>query len=84
MAIRNRLGLHARPAAKVAQTANRFTAVVTVTLKGEVVSAHSVTDLLLLAASQGTELELSATGPEAEEAIAAIATLIEAGFGERK
>ena len=82
--VRNRLGLHARPAAKFAQTANRFAARVTVTLNGETVSAHSVTDLLLLAAAQGTVIELRATGPDAEAAIAALAVLVETGFGERQ
>ncbi|MSO53919.1 MAG: HPr family phosphocarrier protein [Rhodospirillales bacterium] len=82
--ILNRLGLHARPAAKFAKTANRFAADVTVTFNGETVSAHSVTDILLLAASQGSKLVLEATGPEAETALAALGELIDSGFGERQ
>jgi len=78
----NQLGLHARAAAKFVEVASRFTAEVTVTNADESVSGKSILGLMMLAAGQGTQLELVAVGPDAEEAIDAIAALVADRFYE--
>ncbi len=78
----NRLGLHARAAAKFVRTAERFDAEVRVTKDGVTVSGTSIMGLMMLAAAAGSELELAATGPEAEAAVTALVDLVADGFGE--
>ena len=78
----NQLGLHARAAARFVETASRFTAEVTVTNGDESVSGKSILGLMMLAAGQGTQLSLLANGPDAEEAIDALADLIAQRFHE--
>jgi phosphocarrier protein len=78
----NQLGLHARAAARFVEVASRFTAEVTVTNADESVSGKSILGLMMLAAGQGTQLTLVATGPDAEEAIDALAALIADRFHE--
>lgn len=80
--IRNTLGLHARAAAKFVRCAGEFTCQITVA-RGEMsVNGKSIMGVLLLAAPQGSRLEIVAEGPDEESAIAAIAELVEAKFGE--
>ena len=78
----NRLGLHARAAAKLVQTAGGFDSRLWLVKDGEVVDAKSILGLLLLAASQGTTVTLRAEGADAEEAVDAVATLIADRFLE--
>jgi phosphocarrier protein HPr len=78
----NQLGLHARAAARFVETASRFTAEVTVANGDESVSGKSILGLMMLAAGQGTRLSLVANGPDAEEAIDALADLIGQRFHE--
>ena len=78
----NRRGLHARAAALFVKTAARFDAEVRVRKNGAEVSGRSIMGLMMLAAAAGTAVELYATGPEAEAAIAALALLIECKFDE--
>jgi len=78
----NRLGLHARAALLLAQTAGRFMATITVTKDAQTVDARSVLELMLLAASRGTKLEVVAVGPDAVAAVSAIGDLISQGFHE--
>ncbi len=80
--ITNRLGLHARAAARFVQTASRFRAKVTVARNGKSMDGKSILGILLLAASQGTHLDLTADGEDEAPALEALATLVEAGFGE--
>ena len=80
--IRNRLGLHARAAARFVHTANRFRARVVVSRNGKMMDGKSILGILLLAASQGSRLEVGAEGDDEEAAVAALAELIESGFGE--
>ena len=82
VAIRNRLGLHARAAARFVHVANRFRSRITATRNGRSMDGKSILGILLLAASQGAELELAAEGDDEAEAIAALAALVESGFGE--
>lgn len=80
--IRNRLGLHARAAARFVQAASRFKARVTVTSPTRTVDGKSILGILLLAASRGTRLTLSVDGDDEAACVEALAALVEAGFGE--
>ena len=78
----NKLGLHARAAAKFAQVAGDFDAQVTVSRGGQSVSGISIMGLMMLAANPGTQISLSATGAQATAALDAICGLIDAKFEE--
>ena len=80
--IQNKRGLHARAAAKFAQIAGEFDAQVTVSRGGQSVSGISIMGLMMLAASPGTQISLSATGEQATAALDAICGLINAKFEE--
>ena len=79
----NTRGLHARAAAKLVNTAERFSATVDVLRDGQVVSARSIMGLMMLGAGMGSTIELRAEGFDAHEALDAIAGLVEAGFHEQ-
>ena len=78
----NRLGLHARAAALLVQTATRFEAEVTVCKDGQVANGKSIMGVMMLAAEQGSQIEVVATGPQAGDALEAIRTLVAARFHE--
>ena len=78
----NRLGLHARAAAKLVHLAGRFRSDVKLLKDGEVVDGKSILGLLMLAAGQGERVRLRCNGPDEEEAIAAVADLIARRFEE--
>ena len=78
----NRLGLHARAAARFVQVATRFRARVTVSRDGRVMDGKSILGILLLAASQGTRLVVSAEGDDEQAAVDALERLIAGRFGE--
>mgnify|MGYP001807304188 CR=1 FL=1 len=82
--ISNRLGLHARPATALAELAGSFTAEIKLRRidTDHQVDAKSIMQLLMLAATRGTELEVTADGNDASEALAAIADLVSSHFGE--
>ena len=80
--IKNRLGLHARAAAQFVQTASKFDAEVTVAKDDQVVNGRSIMGVMMLAAEQGSHIEVVVTGPQAAEALQAIAALLEARFNE--
>jgi len=80
--ITNKRGLHARASAKLVEAASRFKSHITVTKDGQSVEAQSIMGLMLLAASMGTEVKISAAGEDAKEALTAILALIAADFGE--
>jgi phosphocarrier protein len=80
--VRNRLGLHARAAARFVHTANRFRSRITLTGRGKTMDGKSILGILLLAASQGSVLEVGAEGVDEAEAVEALAALVEGGFGE--
>ena len=84
LAITNKRGLHARASAKFVQCVERFQASVTVTRNAETVGGNSIMGLMMLAAGPGTSVTVSATGPDAAEAIAALATLVDSKFGEEE
>jgi phosphocarrier protein HPr len=78
----NRLGMHARAAARFVHVATRFTAQVRVRKDTRMMDGKSIMGLLLLAAAQGTRIEISADGPDEAAAIEALGTLVQTGFGE--
>ena len=82
MRIRNRLGLHARAAARFVQAANRFRSRIQVTRDARTMDGKSILGILLLAASHGTLLVVSAEGDDEEQAVEALSRLVEGGFGE--
>ncbi len=80
--ISNKRGLHARAAARFVKLAESFDAEITVLCKGQSVSGISIMGLMMLAAAPGTELDITATGADAEAAAAALAALVDARFEE--
>ncbi|MBP9144061.1 MAG: HPr family phosphocarrier protein [Thermoanaerobaculia bacterium] len=78
----NRLGLHARAAAKLVHLASGFSCRVSVLFAGEDVDAKSILGLLLLAAPQGSKLGVRCDGPDEERAVNEIAALFADRFGE--
>jgi phosphocarrier protein len=78
----NQLGLHARAAAVLVQTANRYRAEIYVEKDGSRVNGKSIMGVLTLAAARGTTIRVYTEGDDAEGAMAAMAKIIEGGFGE--
>lgn len=78
----NRLGLHARAAAKLVHTAGAFESRVTVEANGEVADGKSILGILILAAAQGSWITLRCEGKDEEEAMEALVGLIADRFGE--
>lgn len=80
--ISNKLGLHARAATKFANLCGRYACKMQVCCNGKTIDGKSIMALMLLAASKGTEVELSADGYDEGEAISALLELINDKFGE--
>lgn len=80
----NRLGLHARAAARLVQTTGAFSSTVRLERSDRSASADakSILSVLMLAASRGTDLRATAEGVDEEEALRAVCELIASGFGE--
>ena len=78
----NKLGLHARAASKLVSTASRFASRIDLVKGGQRADAKSIMSVLMLAASQGTVIELHGTGQDVDEALEAIITLINNRFDE--
>jgi phosphocarrier protein len=79
----NALGMHARPAAMVVQTANRFRSDVQFEKDGLQINAKSIMGVLTLAAGKGSSVVVACEGEDAADAMAALAKVFESGFGER-
>jgi phosphocarrier protein len=80
--IRNRLGLHARAAALLVKTANRFASEITLEKDGVEVNGKSIMGILMLAASKGSRVTLRIDGKDAAQAIQTLGKLIDNKFGE--
>jgi phosphocarrier protein len=80
--IANRLGLHARAAAKLVSVANGYVADVTLEKQGQRVNGKSIMGVMMLAASKGTVLKLKVDGEGEQEAMHALVELIDNKFGE--
>lgn len=78
----NSRGLHARASARFVQCAENFDAAITVSRDGQTVTGTSIMGLMMLAATPGTCIFVNAEGPQAEDALTALAELVADGFGE--
>lgn len=81
--VRNRMGLHARPAAEFVKLATKFKAEVHLEKDGFSVNGKSIMGVMMLAAEQGSELRIRAEGADAADAAQALHALIDQGFGEK-
>lgn len=81
--IQNALGLHARAAAAFVKVANRFQSDITVSKDGVAVNGKSIMGVLMLAAAQGTKIDVEAQGEDAQQALDALGKLIDDKFGEQ-
>lgn len=82
LTIVNRKGLHARASARFVRTAECFEADIRVTRDGQTVAGDSIMGLMMLGAGPGATILVSATGPQAREALEAITALVNNGFDE--
>ena len=82
LVIVNTLGMHARPAATLVQNVLQYDSDITIQKNGRRVNAKSIMGLLTLAAAQGSRVEVTCSGPDAQEAMEAVRSLFESGFGE--
>ena len=80
--IPNKRGLHARASAKIVEASERFASRIHVIKDGIAVDGRSIMGLMMLAASIGSQVEITTEGPDQEEAMKAILALVEAKFGE--
>lgn len=80
----NKLGLHARAAAKFVSCANRFASHIEVSRESKVINGKSIMGVMMLAASKGTEIHLKIEGDDEKKALAAIKELINDKFGEEE
>jgi phosphocarrier protein HPr len=80
--IKNTLGLHARAAAAFVKVANRYQAEIVVLKDETSVNGKSIMGVLMLAASKGTNIEITAEGHDSQDAIDALKKLIDEKFGE--
>jgi len=80
--ISNRLGLHARAAAKFVQAASLYKARISIARDGQAVDGKSILGILMLAAAQGSRLTLRVEGPDEAEAVGALVNLVDGKFGE--
>jgi len=84
LTIRNKVGLHARPAALLVQTAGRFKSKVSAVKDGREVNAKSILSVLTLGAEQGAVVTIRAEGEDEVEALEALQELVENNFGEEE
>jgi phosphocarrier protein HPr len=82
--IKNKLGLHARAAALLVQTVNKFDAQVSFSKDGQIADGRSIMGVLTLAATQGSKIQVEASGEEAERVVRAIEKLIDNKFNENE
>ena len=80
--IKNKRGLHARASAKIVEASARFQSQIEVIKDGQAVNGRSIMGLMMLAASIGSEVEFTAEGLDAAEALTAMLALVDARFGE--
>lgn len=80
----NKLGLHARAAAKLVHLASRYESESKLVRGEKVANGKSIMGVMMLAASRGTEIEIIVEGPDEEEAISALSELINNRFGENE
>ena len=84
LTILNKLGLHARAAAKVVSMANEFESTITITKDGKNADARSIMKLLMLSASQGSKINIEVDGTDQKDAMKSIEKLFNNKFDEQK
>lgn len=82
LVVTNKLGLHARAAAKLTQLAGQFESDIHISRAGQRVNAKSIMGVMMLAAGLGVTVRVDAQGKDAEEALAGIRALFDGKFGE--
>ena len=82
LTVQHKVGLHARPAALLVQTANQFDCDIRVTHGDREANARSILNVLTLGAEQGAEITIRAQGADADQALATLETLVRNNFGE--
>ncbi|MBR1614124.1 MAG: HPr family phosphocarrier protein [Treponema sp.] len=82
LTVKNRAGIHARPAALIAQTANKFSSEITIEKDSTTVNAKSIMGVITMAAGYNTVLVLRAEGPDEKQAVESIFDLFESKFDE--
>jgi phosphocarrier protein len=80
--VRNKMGIHARPAAQIVAMANKFPCDVTLVKDGQEVNGKSIMGVLMLAAAMGTTVVVKTDGDQAQQCADAIADLFAKGFNE--
>jgi phosphocarrier protein HPr len=78
----NKHGLHARPAAEMVKTASRFKSDITISRDDLEVNGKSIMGVMMLAAEFGASITLRATGPDADDALESLSSLVASRFGE--
>lgn len=84
LTVRHKVGLHARPAAVFVQTAKKYKSDIKVAHGEREANAKSILTVLTLGANQGAEITIKTDGEDADEALAALAALVEDNFGEEE
>jgi len=82
--IKNKLGLHARAAALLVQTVNKFSAEVNVSKDGQMADGRSIMGVLTLAATQGSKIQIEANGEDADKVVKALEKLLDNRFNENE
>jgi phosphocarrier protein len=82
--IKNKLGLHARAAALLVQTVNKFGAQVSFSKDGQTADGRSIMGVLMLAGTQGSKIQVEASGEDAERVVRAIEKLVDNRFNENE
>jgi len=80
--IKNRLGFHARPAMSFVERASKFKSKITISNEREAVDGKSIMQLMMLAATQGTELNIEAIGPDANDAVSDLIAFADRNFDQ--
>jgi phosphocarrier protein HPr len=80
--VKNKLGLHARPAALFVQTTHKFASQVRVIKEGQMVDGKSIMGILTLAAESGSQLRVAAEGPDEQDLMNSLEQLFQRGFDE--
>ena len=81
--ISNEVGLHVRPASMLVEIASKFESEIWIEKDGQEANGKSIMSLLLLSAEKGSKIKIKAEGPDAEEAVKALVSIIEKKFGEK-
>ncbi len=81
--ISNEVGIHVRPASMLVEIASKFESEIWIEKNGQEANGKSIMSLLLLSAEKGSKIKIKAEGPDAEEAVKALVSIVEKKFGEK-